>query len=403
MMSTRLISVAVASIGAVLVAAQAQAGSDCCVPNGTPGCDTPGCEASICSLDPFCCNIQWDQICANQAVKICAVCGGIIDCCYPNGTPGCEIPSCQDCVCDLDPFCCDNSWDNICAGEAEGVCQDQCPCQAGPTCGSPGCPTDLNGDGTTNAADLAILLGAWGPNSSCADLNFNGLVNAADLAILLGGWGCSLCGNGVVDPGEECDDGNNDDGDGCESNCLFGVICIELTAEVAFVRDSANLLGGAIFVGQIITGTYIYDPTTVDSNSAPTVGDYWHSVPPFGLTVVAGGLVFQTDPDDVLFLVEIVNDHFDPPRDVYILRSYNNLPLFDFPNVSVEHISWQLNDRTATAHDSEALPTAPPVLTDWQSILGLILVGCDADPSECPGRNDYYVMAHVTSVQYCEN
>ncbi|MDZ4755549.1 MAG: hypothetical protein SGJ11_13765 [Phycisphaerae bacterium] len=40
---------------------------------------------------------------------------------------------------------------------------------------------DLNGDSAVNAADLAMLLGAWGPCS--------GQVDAADLAILLGGWG----------------------------------------------------------------------------------------------------------------------------------------------------------------------------------------------------------------------
>jgi cysteine-rich repeat protein len=30
-----------------------------------------------------------------------------------------------------------------------------------------------------------------------------------------------FCGNGVVDPGEECDDGNDDDNDACTSQCLF--------------------------------------------------------------------------------------------------------------------------------------------------------------------------------------
>ena len=29
----------------------------------------------------------------------------------------------------------------------------------------------------------------------------------------------SLCGNGKVDPGEQCDDGNNENGDGCSSSC----------------------------------------------------------------------------------------------------------------------------------------------------------------------------------------
>ena len=54
----------------------------------------------------------------------------------------------------------------------------------------PPCPGDLNDDGDVNAADLAVLLGAWGPNPSHpADLNDDGNVNAADLAVLLGAWG----------------------------------------------------------------------------------------------------------------------------------------------------------------------------------------------------------------------
>ncbi len=49
---------------------------------------------------------------------------------------------------------------------------------------------DLNGDATVDAADLAILLGTWGPCAECpADLNQDGLVSAADLALLLGNWG----------------------------------------------------------------------------------------------------------------------------------------------------------------------------------------------------------------------
>jgi cysteine-rich repeat protein len=30
-----------------------------------------------------------------------------------------------------------------------------------------------------------------------------------------------LCGNGFLDPGEECDDGNNMDGDGCDGDCTY--------------------------------------------------------------------------------------------------------------------------------------------------------------------------------------
>ncbi|MBX3355435.1 MAG: agmatine deiminase family protein [Phycisphaeraceae bacterium] len=54
-----------------------------------------------------------------------------------------------------------------------------------------GCITDLDGNGVTDGADLAILLGQWG-GSGTADLNGDGTVNGADLAILLGAWGICL-------------------------------------------------------------------------------------------------------------------------------------------------------------------------------------------------------------------
>jgi hypothetical protein len=39
-----------------------------------------------------------------------------------------------------------------------------------------------------NAADLNILLAAWGTDSPIADINEDGIVNAADLNILLANW-----------------------------------------------------------------------------------------------------------------------------------------------------------------------------------------------------------------------
>ena len=52
---------------------------------------------------------------------------------------------------------------------------------------APEIPGDLNGDGVVDAADLAIMLGAWG-TAGPGDLNGDGVVDAADLAILLGNW-----------------------------------------------------------------------------------------------------------------------------------------------------------------------------------------------------------------------
>ncbi|MFM1823026.1 MAG: hypothetical protein RI967_1292 [Planctomycetota bacterium] len=54
-------------------------------------------------------------------------------------------------------------------------------------CDAGGLPGDLNGDGRVDAADLAVLLAAWG-TSGPGDLNLNGTVEGADLALLLSGW-----------------------------------------------------------------------------------------------------------------------------------------------------------------------------------------------------------------------
>lgn len=50
-----------------------------------------------------------------------------------------------------------------------------------------GNPADLNGDGSVDGTDLAILLAAWG--GAEIDLNGNGITDSGDLAILLAAWG----------------------------------------------------------------------------------------------------------------------------------------------------------------------------------------------------------------------
>ncbi len=60
----------------------------------------------------------------------------------------------------------------------------------GVDCGD--CPTDVDGNGETEAFDLANLLGAWGavtPDSACLDADDSGFIEAFDLAVLLGAWG----------------------------------------------------------------------------------------------------------------------------------------------------------------------------------------------------------------------
>jgi len=160
----------------------------------------------------------------------------------------------------------------------------------------------------------------------------------------------------------------------CASPAEATLITIEITAEVDYVEDNGNYLDGQINIGDIITGTYIYDSTTLDSNPSSQVGDYWHYQSPCGIFLSVGGFEFVTDLTNVRFLVEIINDSTSGGlHDAYGLISYNNLALSN--GSSVDEISWWLTDPSATVLTSTVLPTTAPVLDDWQSIYGLRLQG----------------------------
>jgi len=53
----------------------APSSSDCCVAQtGTTGCSNTTCENLICDIDPFCCDTEWDSFCAFEGNAICSVC-----------------------------------------------------------------------------------------------------------------------------------------------------------------------------------------------------------------------------------------------------------------------------------------------------------------------------------------
>jgi hypothetical protein len=137
---------------------------------------------------------------------------------------------------------------------------------------------------------------------------------------------------------------------------------IEIIGQVTYVDDRAGVLAGQINSGDAITGWYKYDSGTPDSNPLATEGDYEHHVQPFGVTLNIGGLLFASDPQNVDFLIKVINDYGS--MDSYLLSSANNLPLPG--GIEVPQIWWQLNDYTATALDNDAIPLTAPVPADWQ-------------------------------------
>lgn len=132
-----------------------------------PACDE--CVATVCSEDSFCCETAWDSSCIDAVFDLCGLdcgdafcgdgtcdsaigedCGTCPEDCGPCDecehdvceTGGPLDPSCSDCaeaVCDVDPFCCDVSWDSICVGLAENICGVDCG--LGPECGNGTCET----------------------------------------------------------------------------------------------------------------------------------------------------------------------------------------------------------------------------------------------------------------------
>lgn len=125
----------------------ALANGACFDPHATPGCADPTCCATTCDVDPFCCDVTWDEFCAGAAEGLCtgsfpACVPGAGGCGVDNGTPGCEDVDCCNTVCMQDPFCCVVGWDDICADEATGLCDLTCGGNSG-SCflvnGSPGC------------------------------------------------------------------------------------------------------------------------------------------------------------------------------------------------------------------------------------------------------------------------
>jgi hypothetical protein len=145
------------------------------------------------------------------------------------------------------------------------------------------------------------------------------------------------------------------------------IIEIGLTAEITYIDPYDEWLNEQFDIGDIITGSYTYDSSTPDSlPSTQHNALYWHYDPPFGVYLNANNWVFQTDPEDVQFLVAVANR---TGGDNYLIRSLRNLHLSN--GFAVSYITWQLDDFSGTALSSTDLPTTPPLLKDWEQVYGL--------------------------------
>lgn len=168
------------------------------------------------------------------------------------------------------------------------------------------------------------------------------------------------------------------------------LIGIKISAKVYELSDQFNLLEDAIQINDVITGKYVYDAATPDSDNDSSIGTYRQTSSSCYMQIKAGGFIFKSDTSYLDYCLTIVNDMFLPEYDVYEVRSIMNLELSN--GMIVNQIDWTLGDYNATALSSDSLPDVAPILEEWKSYNVLLLRG--SDPSN-PDKT-FEIKAHVT-------
>jgi cysteine-rich repeat protein len=199
-----------------------------------------------------------------QALGVCTPGAGIV------GSPCDAINDCQS-TAGNDPFCIEENQfdfplgycsefcdvniqdcsagaiclDAIGAGPTAGLCFDSCTvnsdCRPGYTCQ----------DGT-DAGPLVCFVGEETICDDGLDDEQDGLIDCADPDCTLSA-ACAVCGNGVVQGSEQCDDGNLVDGDGCSATCLVEGVTQEVepnnTSAQATPLGAPDTVGAGSIVG----------------------------------------------------------------------------------------------------------------------------------------------------------
>ncbi len=199
----------------------------CCVPGVGPGCPDPKVEACTCALDPYCCNVQWDGVCASRAVAECNLaCPG--NCCATSDEAGCLDEAVANQVCATMPSCCDDGWSAACAAEAasSGHCTSSASCCNADAADTPYCD------------DPAVVVCTCTVDPYCCEVDW-------DLACVQTAVSdCKLVGCPVT-PGPCCSTSVNP---GCNDPKVENMVCLGDPSCCANAWDE-QCLGAAIGAG----------------------------------------------------------------------------------------------------------------------------------------------------------
>lgn len=239
--------------------------ASCLVAHPTPGCNDAACCALVCAVDPPCCIDGWDGVCATKAANLCGACGAIASSqnCFAVGAgPGCSDPNCCALVCLVDPFCCSIDWDAGCVATANEQCL---------FCGSPSTVSCFLPNAVAYCSDPACCQKVCNIDASCCDTAQSWDVFCVQLARDL----CSNCGDPTLGPCNQASFSPScKDKSCCEKVCQIDPYCCEIIWD-GQCADRSNQL--CIQCGSLLSGSCCLkhgSPFCNDETCCETVCEY---------------------------------------------------------------------------------------------------------------------------------
>ncbi|MHC5004673.1 MAG: hypothetical protein ACYTJ0_16290, partial [Planctomycetota bacterium] len=243
------------------------------------------------------------------------------DCCVANGSPGCDDPACQETVCAADAFCCDVEWDGICAATAQDLC--------GELCGEPG-GGNANFDTKLHVycGDCDNLICVDGNDDACGLLSEVSWCSQAGATyyVFVSGFGGST-GDFVLSVTEDGVDCTADVGCAVVGACCIGADCVDgLTADDCLAQGGEYQGDGSVCAGGFAgyTGFLECDVpyAPIEGNAGPSGDDdgivvpLGFSFPFFGNTYTEIGIstngYLTFGPDLTDFSNDPIPSPFDP-------------------------------------------------------------------------------------------
>jgi cysteine-rich repeat protein len=200
-------------------------------------------------------------------------------------------------------------------------------------------PRDVNGDG------IADLVGGAHRDD---DGGFN---RGAAWVMMLDGTPGAFCGDNFLDPGEDCDDGNNDAGDCCSPTCSFNVI--GTPCDNATVCDGDETCDGA--------GNCLFGPPLDCDDGEPCTQDTCDAVTGCASTSGPSPLCFLPQKAKIAIKDDASNNAKDILKWRWLKGEETLLADFGNPTSSTEYALCVYDEAAATPSLATTIPILPGV------------------------------------------